>query len=881
MVRDLRTVFGSNDAGLAAAEAFTNRQDQWQAVMNALAEHLQEISAASFDPENVECPRRNVLMFHGVGGIGKTTLSRKIEATLTDHSRRPAQWQPFPASTRVIPVRIDLARSVGTDFEKIVLSIRLAVAALGRPMPAFDLALSRYWEHNHPGQTLEEHLRRTGSAFVRFSNSAALPEQVQSALGDIAQALLLPGTVGGVAGQITGAVVTALRERRSSLRALADCARLADVLEAEPDTEMLSFTPHLLAWDLARMPRKKKALLVVLLDTFEDVGDRTHRDLERLIQRVVWLMPNALFVITGRNRLQWADAGLQGQLDWTGQSAWPRLGNPHIGSRQILVGDFSAQDCEDYLVHRLRSNGQPLIDQAIRHTIAARSHGLPLHLDLAAGRYLELRRQGRDPRPADFEQDFPALIARTLRDLTPPERQALRAVSLLDAWSIPLAMQAAGQQHQAPLTRLLDRPFIQYEPAASWPYHLHQVIRSSIRSADDSSDDRWSSQDWQQAGQRAFDAVGNHLATSPRRDRATVVACLRQGLSLARDFRLELDWLARAAFDYVSDSVWEPVAPPSSAPATPPTTAAEALAETLSTLARRQHEHRQRTAERLTAVIRSDLLTPELRDLAVYYLAKAHRDLGLSDLSRQGMSEVVAGGGRFAFPARRGLAHLSRLAGDFPTTLDTARGLGWRGRHHRVLGDLWWPHGRAEFAAENYKNARTEAEEHAVLGEAATSQSMRCFALAFTDPEIADDEIELARCLLRPLDLRASRINVELASLLRDAGTSADIAGRVQALREDLNRAGFVSMQASLCLVVSFHRAVLRDQAGVDSEIARLRELTTTGGYAYYVDIAHFMAGRRTAPGEASGARWIGGAPDVHARWRGLVAQRQLWLGLE
>jgi hypothetical protein len=45
---------------------------------------------------------------------------------------------------------------------------------------------------------------------------------------------------------------------------------------------------------------------VILLDTFEDVGDRTHRDLERLIQRVVWLMPNCFFVVTGRSRLQWA-----------------------------------------------------------------------------------------------------------------------------------------------------------------------------------------------------------------------------------------------------------------------------------------------------------------------------------------------------------------------------------------------------------------------------------------------------------------------------------------------------------------------------------------------------------------------------------------------
>lgn len=89
----------------------------------------------------------------------------------------------------------------------------------------------------------------------------------------------------------------ALRERRQTVRALAGCARLADLLEAEPDVESPSFYPHLLAFELARLPADKP---VILQDMFEDTGDRTHRDIERLIHRVVWMMPNALFVITGR-----------------------------------------------------------------------------------------------------------------------------------------------------------------------------------------------------------------------------------------------------------------------------------------------------------------------------------------------------------------------------------------------------------------------------------------------------------------------------------------------------------------------------------------------------------------------------------------------------
>ncbi|MEV1062609.1 hypothetical protein [Streptomyces sp. NPDC050263] len=134
--------------------------------------------------------------------------------------------------------------------------------------------------------------------------------------------------------------------------------------------------------------------------------------------------------------------------------------------------------------------------------------------------------------------------------------------------------------------------------------------------------------------------------------------------------------------------------------------------ETLSAIARRQHEHRERTSGRLSAVLTSGLLPDDLVELATYYLAKAQRDLGLTDASRRGMQRVASAGGRLASPARRGLAHLSRLSGDFPTAVEAAGRLSWEGRHHRVLGDVWWVQGDMERAAAAYLAGRSEAEEH-------------------------------------------------------------------------------------------------------------------------------------------------------------------------
>jgi hypothetical protein len=301
------------------------------------------------------------------------------------------------------------------------------------------------------------------------------------------------------------------------------------------------------------------------------------------------------------------------------------------------------------------------------------------------------------------------------------------------------------------------------------------VVRSAIRNAEDHTDDRWSEHDWQRAALRALTALGQEWAHGPRRERTVLIGVLRQGLRLARNFTLDqLGWLTEAAFAYVGDSVWEPLAPPahgheSAVLSTP----ADALVETLSTLARRQREHRARTVERLTAVIDSGLLPAELQEMPVYYRAKALRDTGRTEDSRRGYQQVADGGGRLAPAARRGLAQAARLAGDFPTTLTAAQALGWEGRHQRVLGDLYWIQGEPQRAAETYLAGRHEAEQHAKAGEAAHNQALRALALAFVDPRQADDELDLAEQLLAGLDLRATTINAAIASLIRDAGSPA------------------------------------------------------------------------------------------------------------
>jgi hypothetical protein len=303
---------------------------------------------------------------------------------------------------------------------------------------------------------------------------------------------------------------------------------------------------------------------------------------------------------------------------------------------------------------------------------------------------------------------------------------------------------------------------------------------------------------------------------------------------------------------------------------------AAALVELLAALARRQHEHRSVTASRLAAVTGSGLLPADLHEMGVYYLAKAHRDLGDSAASRHGMQLVADGGGRLAPAARRGLAHLASLAGDFPTACDTARSLGWAGRQHRVEGDILWPHGDMDRAAAAYAAARDQAEQHGVAGERATSQAQRALVMAFTDPTVADDELHLAEQLLTGLDLRATSLTVKIAALVHDAGTLPGLQ-TARDLRAETRDAGITAAEAVLELALAFHHGVLGEQDKVRAVIDRLHGLTRTGDYAYYADIAHYMGGLPLP--DPSTAHWLDGADAVRTRWHRLVQTRRARLG--
>ncbi|MFC6987100.1 hypothetical protein [Streptomyces cirratus] len=236
------------------------------------------------------------------------------------------------------------------------------------------------------------------------------------------------------------------------------------------------------------------------------------------------------------------------------------------------------------------------------------------------------------------------------------------------------------------------------------------------------------------------------------------------------------------------------------------------------------------------------------------------------------MQRVADAGGRYAPRAQRGLANLARLSGDFPTALAAVPTLGWKGRHYRVLGDIRWSQGDTGRAVAAFEAGRAEAEQHSAAGERAMMQVRLAIAVSFADPVRADDELALAHLLLDGLDQRSNTLLAQVVALIKDAGTHG-VPDRAQSLHSDIEAAGLPFLHRFVELAAAFHHAVRDEHQDLAATISRLRELTASGDFAYFVDVAHFMAGL-PLPGP-SATRWTESEEHVRSSWRRLVEARQ------
>lgn len=517
--------FGS-DGPYHRNEVFADREDYLDLLIARAENHAaQRWSAAELT--DFQRAAHNVVVLHGDGGIGKSTLAQRFAATVT------ASELPELPDRRAI-ASVDFADITNLGFETVLLRLRASFGRLGRRFPAFDTALAVYWELKHPGVGLGEFIGR--STFLDSNDRQNAGSQIVSTLDDVL------GSVGAVGAGYR--VVTGLARRISDAavvrRLRHEFPPFGVILQESDPDRMLGYLPILLAWDIEQVRRAHGAVPVCVLDTFEavQVQPREAGFLEDLVARTVYLMPNVLFLVASRRPLRWHDPLRAVTLTYGGELRWPRLAGRHGASDQYPLPGLDPDHADHFLRERLTAaDGSPAMDEPIRRRIAEASGGSPLYLELSVGQFRNAVARGEHPTPEAFGGPLPDLVLRIMRDLTADERDLLRAASLLGAFDADSLAAVLPRIGGAAIQRFLSMSFVRHSEA-TWPScRLHENLRHSVNACDVYTDDGWTDAERDQRleratahmtgiGLRVWDADAADSVTTAERSQCAVAALL-------------------------------------------------------------------------------------------------------------------------------------------------------------------------------------------------------------------------------------------------------------------------------------------------------------------------------------------------------------------
>lgn len=868
MHSDLDRAFSAGARLETAQRIFTDRVSEQAAFDTSIDWYQHEIvtlQSEFWNEQDLQRPRRNALVYYGVGGIGKSSLIRVLHDRIGAGDLAPKHWPTLPPSSADLhSVTYDL-RAVGDpSLESLLLAIRSGLALIQIPCTAFDALLTRYWQQVHPGESLGEYLQKN-SRLRRWAATVGLPDQVETAVGDVAAELGSISAVGSSVARATKATVTAIRANRRVANALDRCRLLGQLLSAAPDTDSLAYYAHALAWDLAEAQRRRPVGLIVFVDTFED----TPPGLEEHLQRVVWLMPNVLFVIAGRDRLRWADAARADATHFRqGADHWPGLApSSQEDPKQHLVGFLSDSDGREYLSASLSES--KAVDSVLIDVIIDRARGLPIHLDLAVDRVLTLADRG-EIGYEELDLSFPELAARTLRDLTIDQRRAVLAACMFDAFDVELVRATAGLEQSGAVLKLVERSLVDDSSALPLPYAVHDVLREALLQTGSLGEDSWSAHDFHRAGGRALAELRRRWNDGTS-DRAFL---LQQALRVARSYGNLDPWLPEAADDVTSRSNWSPSW---SAPRIETAvvedesrTWVDALADGISVVMRRQSLKRDDVAARLHSIISEAPDSSEL-DLLRYFQAEALRDSGEIDEARGLLDQLGEADGSLKARALHAHLHLLRREGFFVEVqgiLGANQGLH---THDRLLGDLLWTQALFDEAATAYRAGIAAANQRGDQGEAFLCAVSEAFAQAFLHP--AQAAANLTRVINNPANTPFVSFATQLANvahLLIVANDPYEARNIEEVVRQESEAIGHTSIRAYVTLASLIGSCIRGDDTRAASLIQDLTDQVRGRMFEYVLDIGETVIEGEAVP--TPRADWTDGAL---ARWTMVVPERR------
>ncbi|WP_156290914.1 tetratricopeptide repeat protein [Oceanobacillus salinisoli] len=365
---------GRQNRQYITTKKFTDRELPRKAFFEKLNDMKQRTEDQAYD----------VLMYYGVGGIGKSSLMKQLKLELKE------------AEPNAVYTSIDLKDTTFHHPARALLELVREVRAEQKiKFPHFEIAYSIYFYKRNPDISYNEKK-------LPFEKELDIMGTIVSTLDGMG----IAGTVSGIVGKIYDSKKnwSLDKEVKSYLKELENNS------VQEIEEQLIAF----FAYDLQKAIAKHHIpSTIIFLDTFEALwsglsNKTTVHTKDKWVRDLIGSLPNVLFVICGREYLEWEKY----------DADWKEIIHHH------MIENLGYEDAASFLEHC------GIEEKAIRDKMIDSSGGYPYHLDLSVDTYFEMKNRGETMDVDRFGSNQREILDRFLQYLTDYEIETLKIMSI-------------------------------------------------------------------------------------------------------------------------------------------------------------------------------------------------------------------------------------------------------------------------------------------------------------------------------------------------------------------------------------------------------------------------------------------------------------------
>lgn len=379
----------------------------------------------------------NVLMYYGIGGVGKSMLLAENEQSFK---------QLFPDS---ILFSVDLHDAGKRTIDSTLLEFVENCSNKKVKFEAFNLAYTLYFSKKHAGEKYDRNKSLVDNDFNLFFKILGVFDN---------------GAIETVVDIIERIVNFA---KKKSLREdVLDDLKQFDSLSLQ---EIEQHLPAYFQYDISRyISENPNTHILFSIDTFEALNVQQTEEIHRR-KNEEWIqdlianfnsnsIPNCRFVIYGRDKLVWDE-------DWESFIT------------QFELQDFSKEWTKQYLVSaRIKDNN--IIKKIINN-----SKGNPFYLYLSAKTYNDICNQGKTPTLDDFGRNPKEIIRRFIYNLSDEEVNILKYLAVANTFSYEIFTYILSKFHIAcdpeRFRHIISYSFI--HALSGNEFYIHTLMRNGLK----------------------------------------------------------------------------------------------------------------------------------------------------------------------------------------------------------------------------------------------------------------------------------------------------------------------------------------------------------------------------------------------------------------